>query len=77
MADAPGATRNCALHAPALNSAPRQSHVGAGKGGPQVRQTYADRRLKTRLHQVAIDIEVYRNRSKHSSKNDDDLPIVG
>ncbi len=31
---------------------------------------------EARMHQVAIEVELYRNRYKHSSKNDDDLPIV-
>ena len=32
--------------------------------------------VEARVHQVAIELELYRNRYKHSSKNDDDLPIV-
>jgi len=31
---------------------------------------------EARMHKVAIEVELYRNRYKHSSKNDDDLPIV-
>jgi hypothetical protein len=27
-------------------------------------------------HRALIEAELYRNRYKHSSKNDDDLPIV-
>ena len=32
---------------------------------------------EARMHKAAIEVELYRNRYKHSSKNDDDLPIVG
>jgi hypothetical protein len=39
----------------------------------QVSDTYAD----ARLHRAKIEVEFYRNRYKHSSKNDDDLPIAG
>ena len=31
---------------------------------------------EARQHKAAIEAELYRNRYKHSSKNDDDLPIV-
>ncbi len=31
---------------------------------------------EARMHKVAIEAELYRNSYKHSSKNDDDLPIV-
>jgi hypothetical protein len=31
---------------------------------------------EARQHEAAIEAELYRNRYKHSSKNDDDLPIV-
>ena len=31
---------------------------------------------EARMHKAAIEAELYLNRSKHSSKNDDDLPIV-
>ncbi len=31
---------------------------------------------EARMHKAAIEVELYRNRYKHSSKNDDDLPIV-
>jgi len=29
------------------------------------------------MHKAAIEAELYLNRYKHSSKNDDDLPIAG
>jgi hypothetical protein len=32
---------------------------------------------ESRMHKAAIEAELYLNRYKHSSKNDDDLPIVG
>jgi len=31
---------------------------------------------EARMHKAAIETELYLNRYKHSSKNDDDLPIV-
>lgn len=31
---------------------------------------------EARMHKAAIEAELYSNRYKHSSKNDDDLPIV-
>jgi len=31
---------------------------------------------EARLQRAAIETELYRNRYRHSSKNDDDLPIV-
>ena len=31
---------------------------------------------EARIQRTAIEAELYRNRYKHSSKNDDDLPIV-
>lgn len=31
---------------------------------------------EARLHKAAIEAELYRNCYKHSSKNDDDLPIA-
>jgi pyrimidine operon attenuation protein/uracil phosphoribosyltransferase len=31
---------------------------------------------EARLQQAKIEIELYRNRYKHASKNDDDLPVV-
>jgi len=31
---------------------------------------------KARQHKATIEVELYRNRYKHSSKSDDDLPIV-
>jgi len=32
---------------------------------------------EARMHRAMIEAELYRNRYTHSSKNDDDLPIVG
>ena len=31
---------------------------------------------EARMHKAAIEAELYRNRYRHSSKNDDDLPIA-
>jgi hypothetical protein len=31
---------------------------------------------EARMQKAAIELELYRNRYKHSSKNDDDLPII-
>jgi len=31
---------------------------------------------EARLQEAKIEVELYRNRYKHSSKNDDDLPVV-
>lgn len=31
---------------------------------------------EARMQRAAIEAELYRNRYKHSSKNDDDLPVV-
>ena len=31
---------------------------------------------EARMHRAQIEVELYCNRYKHSSKNDDDLPIV-
>ncbi len=32
---------------------------------------------EARMHKTMIEVELYRNRYVHDSKNDDDLPIVG
>jgi len=32
---------------------------------------------EARMHKAMIEVELYRNRYRHTSKNDDDLPIVG
>jgi hypothetical protein len=47
--------------------------VKSGRLLLQVSDTYAE----ARLHRAIIELEFYRNRYKHSSKNDDDLPIAG
>ena len=31
---------------------------------------------EARLQEAKIEVELYRNRHKHSSRNDDDLPVV-
>jgi hypothetical protein len=32
---------------------------------------------EARMHKAMIEVELYRNRYTHTSKNDDDLPIIG
>jgi hypothetical protein len=32
---------------------------------------------EARMHKAMIEVELYRNRYTHASKNDDDLPIIG
>jgi hypothetical protein len=36
-------------------------------------ETFAE----ARMHKAMIEVELYRNRYRHASKNDDDLPIIG
>ena len=31
---------------------------------------------EARMHRASIETELYRNRYRHTSKNDDDLPVV-
>jgi hypothetical protein len=50
----------------------RKAMVGSAKFFVRTMQAVTE----ARMHQVAIEVELYRNRYKHSSKNDDDLPIV-
>jgi hypothetical protein len=32
---------------------------------------------EARMHKAMVEVELYRNRYRHTSKNDDDLPIAG
>jgi len=50
----------------------RKAVVGCAKFFVRAMQAVSE----ARMHQVAIEVELYRNRYRHSSKNDDDLPIV-
>jgi hypothetical protein len=50
----------------------RKAIVGTAKFFFRVMRTVAE----ARLHRTQIEVELYCNRYKHSSKNDDDLPIV-
>jgi hypothetical protein len=50
----------------------RNAIVGSAKFFVRIMQTVAE----ARLHQAEIELELYLNRYKHSSKNDDDLPMV-
>jgi hypothetical protein len=36
----------------------------------------AEATAEARMQRAAIEAELYRNRYKHSSKNDDDLPVI-
>ena len=69
----------------------RQMHrVQAGAGTPTIasrlRKMFAaagrlcvnifDAIAEARVHKAMIEAELYRNRYMHSSKNDDDLPVV-
>jgi hypothetical protein len=50
----------------------RKAIVASAKFVVRAMQAVAE----ARLQQAKIEVELYRNRYKHSSKNDDDLPIV-
>jgi len=50
----------------------RKTIVGVAKLFLQAAQAFAE----ARMQRTNIEIEFYRNRYKHSSKNDDDLPMV-
>jgi hypothetical protein len=46
------------------------------KSGTRLLMHVVEVTAEARMHKAAIEAELYRNRYKHSSKNDDDLPIV-
>ena len=46
------------------------------KSGTRLLTHFVDVTAEARMHKAAIETELYRNRYKHSSKNDDDLPII-
>jgi hypothetical protein len=50
----------------------RKVIAGVGRLIVLLAQAYAE----ARMHQAKLEVELYRNRFKLSSKNDDDLPIV-
>jgi hypothetical protein len=50
----------------------RKAIVASAKFFVRTMQAVAE----ARLQQAKIELELYHNRYKHSSKNDDDLPIV-
>ena len=52
--------------------AARKATINGARLFSHAAQTVAE----ARMHKAAIEAELYRNRYKHSSKNDDDLPIV-
>jgi hypothetical protein len=45
-------------------------------GGIRLFMHIVEINAEARQHKAAIEAELYLNRYKHSSKNDDDLPIV-
>ena len=57
---------------PAVVSFLRKAIVGSAKFFVRTMQVVSE----ARMHKAQIEVELYRNRYKHSSKNDDDLPIV-
>jgi len=50
----------------------RKTIVASAKFFVRAMNTVAE----VRLQQAKIEVELYRNRYKHSSKNDDDLPVL-
>jgi len=46
------------------------------RGGVRLLMHIVEVIAEARMHKAAIEAELYLNRCKHSSKNDDDLPIV-
>jgi hypothetical protein len=57
---------------PAIAGFLRRAIVGSARFFVRTMQAVSE----ARLQQAKIEVELYRNRYKHSSKNDDDLPIV-
>jgi hypothetical protein len=47
------------------------------RGGTRLLMRVAEVIGEARMQKALIEAELYRNRYKHSSKNDDDLPIAG
>ena len=50
----------------------RKAIVSVGRLIILLAQAYAE----AQMQQAKLEVELYRDRYKHSSKNDDDLPIV-
>ena len=48
----------------------------AARNGARLLMQAAEIIAEARMQRAAIEAELYLNRYKHSSKNDDDLPIV-
>ena len=59
--------------APAIFRFARNALVKSAKLIVDVAEAFAE----ARMHRAMIEAELYRNRYRHTSKNDDDLPIVG
>jgi hypothetical protein len=57
---------------PAIAGFLREAIVGSARFFVHAMQVVSE----ARMHKAQIEVELYRNRYKHSSKNDDDLPIV-
>jgi hypothetical protein len=73
-AEIPAPAGRAAIAAPvvAIISILRKAIAGTAKFFVRTMRTVAE----ARLHRAQIEVELYLNRYKHSSKNDDDLPIV-
>ena len=50
----------------------RRAFAAAGRTLLKIHEAIAE----ARLHRAMIEAELYRNRYLHTSKNDDDLPVV-
>jgi hypothetical protein len=61
-----------ALAVPAIVGLLRKAFVRSARLLMHAAQAVAE----ARMQRAVIEAELYRNRYKHSSKNDDDLPIV-
>jgi hypothetical protein len=55
-----------------LNTLVGKTIVNARASGARLSHTF----IEQRLHRAGIETELYRGRYQHSSKNDDDLPVV-
>lgn len=59
--------------APAIFRFARKALVNSARLLVRASEIFAE----ARMHKAMIEAELYRNRYMHTSKNDDDLPIVG
>jgi hypothetical protein len=58
---------------PAIFRFIRKATVKSARLLVRASETFAE----ARMHKAMIEVELYRNRYRHTSKNDDDLPIAG